>query len=150
MAQAQGLEGLQGLEAPADVRRAGRWARIPLIIAGVFLVVLGTIGIFVPLLPSTIFYLLAAGAFGRSSPSAYRWLTTNRFFGSRLRQYREERGATVATKVTSLVSLWAGLAIADWLTGFQPWIGLALLAVGIGVSAHLLMLRTIPTRGRGT
>ena len=39
---------------------------------------------------------------------AYHWLTTNRWFGSHLRDYKEERGATVGAKVMSIGSLWLG------------------------------------------
>lgn len=136
-----GLEGLSSEYRPGKPTRSA--ARVLLAAAGGLLVAVGTVGIFVPLLPSTVFYLLAAGCFGRSSPAAYRWLTTNRFFGSRLRAYREERGATITTKVVSLVSLWGGLALAEWYAGWDVWLSAVLLAVGAGVSVHLLTLRTI-------
>jgi len=143
------LAGLEALGQELHVRKPGRPAvRVLLAAAGGLLVAVGTVGIFVPLLPSTVFYLLAAGCFGRSSPAAYHWLTTNRFFGSRLRDYREERGATITTKVVSLLSLWGGLAVADWFAGWDAWVSLVLLAVGAGVSIHILTLRTIPRRPR--
>lgn len=116
-----------------------RWA---LTSAGFICVALAVIGLFVPLLPTTDFLLLSALCFGRSSPAAYRWLTTNRVFGRYLRNYREHRGATLGTKIWSMVALWAGLATTYYLVGNQ-WIGLILLAVGLGVSIHLLKLRTL-------
>ena len=116
-----------------------RWS---LTSAGFVFVAIALVGIFVPLLPTTDFLLLSALCFGRSSPAAYRWLTTNRLFGRYLLHYREHRGATLGTKIWSIVSLWAGLAITYYLVGNQ-WIGLVLLAVGVGVSIHLLKLRTL-------
>ncbi|HJP41059.1 MAG TPA: YbaN family protein [Dehalococcoidia bacterium] len=124
-----------------------RTLRFMLLAAGSVLVAVGTIGIFLPLLPTTIFYLLGAACFGRSSPAAYRWLTTNRFFGARFRAYREKRGATVGSKVTSIAMLWIGLGITLMLIGWTGWIAIALLAVGVAVSVHVLSLRTI--RGNG-
>ena len=115
----------------------------PLLLAsGVLFVGVGAIGIFVPLLPTTIFLILAAACFGRSSPAAYRWLTTNRWFGPALRNYQEGGGATLRTKIASIVFLWAGLALAAWLAG-NVWVALLLVAVGIAVTVHLVRLRTV-------
>src|SRR5688572_16373006 len=127
---------------PGPDRMAGRFVRPLLIAAGVVLVAVGAVGIFVPLLPTTIFLLLAAACFGKSSPGAYRWLTTNRWFGPILRDYHEDRGATLRTKMMSIVTLWLGLALAIWLIG-NPWVDLALVVVGAAVSAHLVRLRTV-------
>jgi uncharacterized membrane protein YbaN (DUF454 family) len=121
---------------------AGRFVRPLLIAAGVVLVAVGAVGIFVPLLPTTIFLLLAAACFGRSSPGAYRWLTTNRWFGPILRDYNEGRGATMQTKVTSIGALWLGLGLAAWWL-WNPWIDLALAAIGVAVTVHLVRLRTV-------
>ena len=76
-----------------------RWLLLAL---GGLSVAIGVVGIFVPLLPSFEFFLLAAICFGRSSPAAYRWLTTNRVFGQRFSDYREHCGATIATKLVTL------------------------------------------------
>ena len=110
--------------------------------AGFVFVGIALVGLFVPLLPTADFLLLSALCFGRSSPAAYRWLTTNRVFGRYLRNYREHRGATLGTKIWSLFTLWAGLAVTFYFVG-NLWIGLVLLAVGVGVSLHLLKLRTL-------
>ena len=116
-----------------------RWLYISL---GSLLVAVGVIGIVLPLLPSTIFFLLAAGCFGRSSPSAYRWLTTNRWFGKELREYREERGATVASKALSISTLWLGIGLSAYMIDIT-WVRVLLVVIASGVSVHLLRLRTI-------
>ena len=123
-----------------------RLVRVVYIAAGSLLVGIGVVGIFLPLLPRTVFFLLAAACYGKGSPSAYRWLMTNRLFGQRLRDYKEERGATSATKGVTLLSLWAGIAFGAWLTGFNPWIALPLLLIAIAVTAHILTLRTVRAR----
>ena len=61
-----------------------RWA---LLIGGGFFVALGVAGVFVPLLPTTIFLILAAWCFTRSSATAYRWLLNSKLLGKYLRFY---------------------------------------------------------------
>ena len=141
MAELVEMETLPEASPRAPVR--SRTLRLLLIASGCVLVAIGTIGIFLPLLPTTVFYLLSAACFGRSSPAAYRWLTTNRVFGSRLRDYHEERGATISSKAVSLVALWAGLILAMMFVGWTGWVAVALMAVGIAVSVHLVSLRTL-------
>lgn len=132
-----------GTHAPALRPADSRLARAFFVTAGTLSVAVGVVGIFLPLLPTTIFLLIGAACYGRSSPGAYRWLTTNRAFGRYFRNYKEERGATVLTKVTSLALLWAGIAAAIYLVSPPLWGTLALVAIAAGVSWHLLSLRTI-------
>jgi uncharacterized membrane protein YbaN (DUF454 family) len=127
----------------APARAANPIVRLALLAAGSLLVAIGIIGIFVPLLPTTVFLLLAAACFGRSSPGAYRWLTTNRWFGRYLHDYHERRGATVLTKVTSIGALWLGIGAAAWFLGLPLWVDLVLLAIAVAVTLHLLTLRTL-------
>lgn len=130
-----------GVKAPRVA--TNRIARYAYIAGGSFLVGIGILGIFLPLLPSTIFFLLAAGCYSRSSPSAHHWLTTNRYFGSSLRNYHEHRGATMRAKVTSIGALWLGIGLAIYLLWPMLWIESVLLLIAILVSAHLVRLRTI-------
>lgn len=120
-----------------------RLVRATLVATGTVLVGIGILGIFLPLLPTTVFFLLAAACYGKSSPGAYRWLTTNRWFGRYLRDYREEHGATVGTKLFSLGSLWLGIGISGYFLRGNYWIDGILLLVALGVTVHLLTLNTI-------
>lgn len=128
---------------PTPVRASNPVVRWLLMAAGGVLVAIGVIGIFVPLLPTTIFLLLAAACFGKSSPAAYRWLTTNRWFGRYLHNYKERRGATLATKATSIATLWLGIGAALWLLSLPVWVTVALLVIAAAVTLHLLRLETI-------
>ncbi|MCO5202111.1 MAG: YbaN family protein [Chloroflexi bacterium] len=133
-----------GASAPALRAPSRHWLVRWLFVAlGSLLVGVGILGIFLPLLPSTVFFLMAAGCYGKSSPGAYRWLTTNRWFGRHLRDYREERGATVAAKAYSIGSLWLGIGFTEYFFIDNLWVRLTLLAVAIAVSLHLFALRTI-------
>jgi uncharacterized membrane protein YbaN (DUF454 family) len=112
-------------------------------VAGVVLTAIGILGIFLPLLPSTVFFLGAAACFAKSWPGAHRWLTTNRLFGREFREYQQEKGATVATKVTSIATLWLGMGLSAYLITPAWWVDVVLATIAVGVTWHLLALRTI-------
>jgi uncharacterized membrane protein YbaN (DUF454 family) len=66
-------------------------------------VALGTLGAFLPILPTTPFILLAAYCFIRSSDKLYNWLINHKKLGRFVREYSLENGLTIKTKVVSLV-----------------------------------------------
>lgn len=102
---------------------------------------LAVAGIFLPLLPTTPLLLLAAACFTRGSPRLERWLMEHPTLGRHIRDYREGRGMPLRAKVTALMVLWGTIALSIYLVAVF-WIQLVLLAVAVGVSAHLLMIRT--------
>jgi len=118
-------------------------ARALFIALGSVLVAIGILGVILPLLPHTIFFLLAAACYARGSERAYTWLMTNRLFGRYLRNYRERRGATLATKIVTIAMLWGGLALSAWLATPPVWVYAILAAVGVGVPIYLVRLRTL-------
>lgn len=140
--ESAGMQDLAGLPGQnVNRHRLVRWLFAGL---GSLLVGIGVLGMILPLLPTTIFLLGAAGCFAKASPGAYRWLTTNRLFGNHLRNYREHKGATRTSKFFSIATLWVGLAVSAFIIGPVWWIDLALAAVAVGVTWHLLSLKTLP------
>lgn len=113
--------------------------------AGSVFVALGLAGMVLPLVPTTIFLILAAACYGRSSTRAYHWLTTNRFCGEYLRNYQEHRGITRRARIVSLTSLWLGIGATIVLVSTPMWVNFILLGIAVGVSWHLLTLTTIRT-----
>jgi len=117
-----------------------------LIVAGTLSVLLAVVGMFIPILPTTPFLLLAAACYARSSDRFLNWLLNNRAFGSYIRNYREGRGMPRTTKILTLLALWitlglsAAFAVAAW------WGQLLLLVVGMGVTTHLLRIPTFHPR----
>lgn len=67
------------------------WLRYLLIAIGSISVVLGIIGVFLPLLPTTPFMILAAACFAKSSERFYLWVVNNKVFGATVRQWRQEK-----------------------------------------------------------
>jgi len=117
-----------------------------LITVGTLSVALGVVGIFVPILPTTPFMLLAAACYARSSDRFLHWLLHNRPFGAYILNYREGRGMPRSTKILTLLALWTTLSISAAFAAEAWWVRLVLLGVGLGVSIHLLKLRTYPVR----
>lgn len=80
------------------------------IVLGCISVVLGTIGIFVPGLPTTPFVLLASWCFYRSSPRLQVWLLQS-FLGKYIREYREKGGLTLRKRISIILLMATMVAI---------------------------------------
>jgi len=111
-------------------------------ILGCIAFALGIVGIFLPLLPTT--PLLAAALWVRSSPRLYAWLLSHRCFGEYIRNFRENRAIPLRAKIFSIVLMWAAMlyCIFGILDG-RRWAQLALLAVAVGVTWHILSFATL-------
>ena len=70
---------------------------------GLFFVGLGAIGAVIPGMPTTVFLVLAAACFIRSSQELYNWLIKNKTFGPYLKDYREGKGIPLRAKVVALI-----------------------------------------------
>jgi len=112
-----------------------------LIAAGLVSLGLGVIGIFLPLLPTTPFLLLSAFCFIRSSQRLYLWLVNHRIFGAYIHDYLKYRAVPRKTKIFALALLWGTISLSIFLIpGLIVRIILA--AVALGVSLHILSLKT--------
>lgn len=123
------------------MKKAGQQTlRLILLVLGLLCVGLGLLGIFLPLLPTTPFLLLAAALFARSSEKLHRWLHENRLFGEYLRRYRAGEGIPVRAKVVTLALLWLSLAYSAVRMSTHWSLNVLLLLIGLAVSVHLLRL----------
>ncbi|MCU6501035.1 YbaN family protein [Rugamonas sp. A1-17] len=116
--------------------------KIFLNLVGCLAVVLGVLGIFLPLLPTTPFLLLASACFARGSTRLHHWLQTNRVFGKYLRDYENGKGIPLRGKIWVLVFMWASLGYSMWRVD-KLWLQLMLLLIGGCVSIYLT--RFVPT-----
>ena len=124
-------------------RARGTWIRILLIIAGTFFVGLGIVGIFVPVLPTTPFLLLAAACYARSSQRFYSWLLNNKWFGNYIRNYLERKGVPLKVKVLTVTLLWITIGFSVAFAVQTLVARLILVLIAIGVSIHILSIRTL-------
>ena len=116
--------------------------RFLLIFVGTLCVILGVIGILFPVLPTTPFLLLAAICYARSSERFYHWLMNNRWCGDYIRNYREGKGIPVKQKIFTLVLLWLTIGFTTVLVVSQWWVRLILLGIAVGVTIHLVKIKT--------
>lgn len=114
---------------------------IALIFVGVLSLVLGAIGIVLPILPTTPFVLLAAGCFSVANPRMARKLEESKLFGSYLRHWRTHEGVPVKTKVRAIIWLWLGLSISAAIVRTTTVIFI-LAVVGTIVTLHLILIKT--------
>ena len=117
-----------------------------LVAAGFIFFGLGVAGVFLPLLPTTPFLLLAAACFARSSERFYRWLLGNRWFGAYVRNYREGRGVPARVKVFSIALLWVAILLSAVFVVSNLVVRVVLLAIAVG--SLELAVPWMPTRYR--
>jgi len=120
------------------------WAKAKrrlLIGAGTLSAGLGIIGIFIPILPTTPFLLLAAACYMRSSERFYQWLINNRIFGAYVSNYIEGRGMPVRIKILTILLLWLtiGLSIACGVQNIV--VRVVLVCIAIGVTIHIVLIK---------
>jgi len=102
-----------------------------LLAAGVACVALGVVGIFLPLLPTTPFMLLAAACFARSSRRFHEWLLANRTFGPLILEWEKHRSLPRRTKLTAIVLMSLTLAVSIVFFVERPWLQALLAAFGV-------------------
>lgn len=112
------------------------------LISGFLLVAIGVIGIFLPVLPTTIFLILASACFIKSSPKANDWLRNHKILGQYIKNYQDGSGLTVKSKIFNLIFLWAMILVSALLFTTSLVIKLVLLAIAVGVTIHILMIKT--------
>ena len=128
------------------------------IIAGTITLVLGTLGRFVPLLPTTPFYLLTAWLYMRGSDRMYNAVMKNKYFGRIVRDFMVDKSISVRTKIITVSMMWGAILFsAVWMVpkvapeGVLLWvIRLILLVIAIGVTIHVLSYKTKKQPGEDT
>lgn len=98
----------------SDVKLSGsRIVRASFIILGILCVVLGSIGVVLPVLPTTPFLLAAAFCFAKSSERLNRWLKGTRLYRSHLETFHRGEGMTLPAKLRIIAVVTAVMAVAE-------------------------------------
>jgi uncharacterized protein len=125
----------------------GHLGRTAWLVLGLVCVGLGIIGAILPLMPTTIFLILAAGCFARSSPRLEAWLLTHKRFGPTLVAWRAEGAIGPRAKVMACTGIALGFAIFAWRAHPGP---LLAIGVAVGMAACALYIVTRPLPGAAT
>ncbi len=103
---------------------------------------LGGVGIVVPGLPTTIFFILAAGCFTRSSPRLEAWVLGLPKIGPAVADYRAGLGMPRKAKVMAVSMITVFVTLSAWMIP-TPWVKVVVVAAG--VIGTTVVLR-VPTR----
>lgn len=114
-----------------------KWVNAVLIVFGWLCVILGVLGIFLPLLPTTPFLLLAAACFMRSSPKFYAWLVEHPKLGKYIIYYLNGQGIPKRAKIMATLMIWFTMGISVIWVAPVLWVKLLLLLIGASVSIYL-------------
>ena len=130
--------------------RKGRIISALWVTFGTISLALGIIGIFLPLLPTTPFILLAAACYCRGSEKMHTWLIEHKVFGKYIKDYEEERGIRKKAKITAIVTMWASILLCIWYLDYSNsipdillYVQVLLILISVGVTIHLLKLKTL-------
>jgi uncharacterized membrane protein YbaN (DUF454 family) len=112
------------------------------LVLGTLCLGIGMIGVVIPVLPTTPFLLMASFFYLRSSKRMYDWMLNHKVFGTYIYCYTKHRGVSQKAKNGTLIFLWSTLILSMILvSGWQ--IKIILLLVGIAVSTHIILLKTL-------
>ena len=109
-------------------------------VAGGASLALGVAGIFLPVLPTTPFILLAAWCFSRSSERLHTWLISHVHLGPIIHAWQVEKAIPRRTRNGILFVLWLSLGFSAWMLA-EPWWIVGLIALGLVPTVILLRLR---------
>lgn len=116
-----------------------RILRYFLLVTGFLFLVLGVLGIFLPILPTTPFLLLAAACYVRSSERFYAWLLSHPTLSKYVLGYLDGQGIPAKAKKYTLLTLWLTLSLTLFIVPLWP-IRILLAVIGLSVSVYILRL----------
>jgi uncharacterized membrane protein YbaN (DUF454 family) len=131
---------------PSAVVARSRISRVLYFSIGWVCVGLGSLGVVVPGLPTTIFFIVAASCFARSSPRFERWVLDLPRIGPMVRDHRAGLGMPRRAKVIALAMMWVSIAVSAWfLRNRPPIVAVVVLAAVVGT---VYICWRVPTRER--
>ena len=135
---------MEAPDRPDIARRAS--ARLGYAAIGLVMVGLGGLGLVVPGLPATMFFVGAAWCFSRSSPRLERWLLGLPVVGALVGDYRDGLGMARSAKVVAISVMWMAITISAVVLRQTPW--LVALIVALGLIGTAVVSWRVPTKER--
>ena len=118
--------------------------RLILVICGCMAVILGVIGIFLPIMPTTVFLLIAAACFIRSSPKLHTWLLNHRILGTYIKAAQGKSGIPLKGKIITLSVLWITILYSTFWVASAGWLKAVLLIIATAVTVFIVTRKTLP------
>lgn len=112
-------------------------------VAGTVSLAVGVIGIYLPVLPTTPFLLLAAACYVRSSERMYRWLLSRRKLGGEIHRIVENKAIPRTVKIVSLLVAWIVLGSLTLFVVQSNWAKASLIALALAKTGIMLRLPTL-------
>jgi uncharacterized protein len=114
-------------------------------VIGVAAFVAGVLGVFLPLLPATPFFILAAGCFARAYRPFHEWMLAHKMIGPMLREWHQHRSIPYRTKMVAIVTMLLSFGSSIYFVVKAPWLQalLAVFATGLAIWMY-----RIPSRDR--
>ena len=112
------------------------------IFGGTVCIGLGLLGVFLPILPTTPFLLLAAFCYGRGSKRFYHWLVHQSWAGNYIQNYLSGNGIPAKQKAFTIALLWLTIGATIGLVNLAWWLNVVLLIVAVSVTIHLIKMKT--------
>ena len=112
-----------------------------LIVAGTFFVGLAIVGIFLPILPTVPFLLLASACYAKSSKRFHNWLLNNKWFGIYFKNYQNGEGIPLKMKILSISLLWVTIIFSGVFIVHILFVRIILILIAIGVTIHILHIK---------
>jgi uncharacterized membrane protein YbaN (DUF454 family) len=123
-------------------RTPSRFKRGLFVVAGTIFLGLGSLGIFLPILPTTPFLLLSAACYYKGSKRMHNWMMNNKWFGKYVRNYMEGKGISFQTKLFTIGFLWATIVVSVFFFVDILVVQIVLFMIAIVVSIHIITLPT--------
>ena len=128
---------------PASAERPGLFARIGWTSLGLVSIGVGSVGIIVPGLPTTVFFIVAAWAFSKSNPRLEAWVLGLPRVGPLVQDYRAGLGMPRRAKITAVTMIVLFVGLSAWLVDSWLFRTVLALAAMIGIAVVLL---SVPTK----
>ncbi len=130
-----------GFEPPAVISKKMDIKRLLFVALGTLSLGIGMVGMFVPVLPTTPFLLLATSFYARGSAKFYNWLVKNRILGAYIRQYTDGNGMALKVKLFTIAFMWAAILSTVIVVVDGLAMRIVLVLMGVGVSAHIALIK---------
>lgn len=132
----------EAIEGPTSRLHASRTVRWLLWTAGTVSLLLGILGVFLPVLPTTPFILLSAACYARASETFHQRLLAHPTFGPTIREWEEHRALALRTKKVAISMMSLSISVSIWVVREHLWLQVMLAMIAVSVGTWLWRLPT--------